>query len=166
MIRTTHTDDALLADMVFRVDPFTLAAPCWSVRVAYQLPPITISTLAVPKEKVTTMPIRTVEETKAPSRLHVRGGISSKTDYMEVLAELNKNQKGVALIVDMDRAAWAETKKPEVTFANSLRRRFEMSGLQLTAYMTAPFQITVRRLTAIEVREREASKKTRKPRSK
>jgi hypothetical protein len=150
------------ADKVAIRDPFQLATPCHVVRVWYQLPPVTIDTKDVPKEKVHIMAIRTVEESKAPVRLFVRGGISSKTDYMEVIAELNKNQKGVALIVDMDKTAWETVKKPEVTFANSLRRRFELSGLPVTAYMSAPFQITVRKFSALELKEKEAGKGKRK----
>jgi hypothetical protein len=166
VVTVVHLGDVIHAGKLATVDPFQLAAPCYSIRVWHQLPPETINTSDVPKEKIHVMPIHTIEESKAPARLFVRGGISSKTDYMEVLAELNKNQKGVALVVDMDKTAWANVKKPEVTFANSLRRRFEMSGLALTAYMSAPFQITVRKYTQLELKEKEAGKGKREPRKK
>lgn len=109
------------------------------------------------------MAIRTIEEAKAPARLHVRGGISSKSDYVELLQALNNAQKGQAFVVDMDPKGWVNAQgqpmaKAEVVFANSLRRRFEASALPITAYQSGNMQITVRRLTAVELKEREAGK--------
>ena len=109
------------------------------------------------------MAIRTVEAAAAPQRLFVRGGISSKQDYIDLLGALNNADKTKAFIVDMDPKAWVKSDgspidKPEVVFANSLRRRFDMSGLPVTAYMSGTMQITVRRLTPIELKEREAGK--------
>lgn len=164
-IRVLDVRDNRTASYLKGRDPFLLADPSWKVRVWSQLPPEVVNTSDV--KRINNMPIRTVAENAAPSRIHVRGGISSKQDYMDVLAELNKNQKGVAIIVDMDKAAWVNEngepmKNPEVVFAGSLRRRFELGGLSLTAYQSGSLQITVRRLTALEVKEREASAKRRK----
>lgn len=113
------------------------------------------------------MPIRTVLATAAPARLFVRGGISSKQDYIDLLSALGTAKPDQAFIVDMDPAAWVGSDgkpmdKPEVLFANSLRRRFEASALPITAYMSGKLQITVRRLTAIEQKERAAGKGKRK----
>lgn len=114
------------------------------------------------------MAIRTVSATAAPARLFVRGGISSKQDYIDILSALNtEKDASKAFIVDMDPKAWVKSDgtpipKPEVVFANSLRRRFEASGLAITAYMSGSNQITVRRLTPLEIKEREASARKRK----
>lgn len=139
------------------------------VRVWYQLPPETYVDYAAEKryqtrkDKETIMAIRTVEATQAPARLFKRGGISSKQDYIDLLAALNNAKPNQAFIVDMDPKDWVDDKgapmsKPEVTFANSLRRRFEAGGLAITAYMSGKNQITVRRLTALEIKELEAGK--------
>lgn len=113
------------------------------------------------------MAIRTVVATAAPPRLYVRGGISSKNDYVELLTALGTAKPDQALIVDMELKDWVNSEgtpldKPEVLFANSLRRRFEMSGLAVTAYMSGKAQVTVRRLTALEQKERAAGKGRRK----
>jgi hypothetical protein len=166
MITTVHTPDALRDIETLRaVDPFQLAVPCYIRRVYHQLPPETQTTVVrlTPFEELKKlMAIRTVEATAAPARLFKRGGISSKADYIELLAALNTAKPTQAFIVDMDRAAWEGVNKPEVAFANNLRRRFEVMGVPITAYMSAPFQITVRRLTALEQKEREAGKGKRK----
>jgi hypothetical protein len=165
MITTVHTAAALRDMEAMRaVDPFQLAVPCYMRRVYHQLPPETLTTVVrlTPEQELHLMAIRTVEATAAPARLFKRGGISSKQDYIELLAALNGAKPTQAFIVDMDKAAWDGVKKPEVTFANNLRRRFEATGVPITAYMSAPYQITVRRLTALEQKEREAGKGRRK----
>lgn len=114
------------------------------------------------------MAIRTVEASKAPARLHVRGGISSKSDYVEVLSALNNLKADQAIVVTMDPKAWVKEDgttpmdKAEVIFANSLRRRFEAAALTITAYQSGKGEITVRRLTAMEIKERQAGKGKRK----
>ena len=149
-------------------DPFIHAIPCWRVRVWHLLPPVTFNTNDVSKEKITRMPIRTIAEAQAPARMFVRGGkVASKQDYLDVIAALNKNEKGVALIVDMDPKAWVEAdgtpiKKPETVLAVALRRRFEDNGLMVTAYQSGPMQLTVRRLTPLEIKERESGNGKRK----
>lgn len=167
-VRVEHVnlDDLNLADMVRSYDPFQLSAlrlhQVWAM-----LPPETLNTIPLvePNRTLerTLMAIRTVEATAAPQRLFKRGGISSKQDYIDLLAALNNAKPNQALIVDMDPKAWVDEhgqplKKPEVIFANSLRRRFEMSGLAITAYMSGNLQVTVRRLTALEIKEKEANK--------
>lgn len=110
------------------------------------------------------MPVKVIDVTKAPARMFVRGGISSKSDYVELLGVLNTLKPDQAATVDMDPKAWVKEDgttpmdKPEITFANSLRRRFEASGLPITAYMSGKLQVTVRRLTALEIKERQAGK--------
>jgi hypothetical protein len=156
---------------VFQHDPFILAAPCWRRRVILELPPEppprpTREQLEK-AERERIMAIRTVEASAAPQRLFIRGGISSKQDYVDLLQALNSADKSKAFVVDMDPKAWVKQDgsamdKPEVTFANSLRRRFDASGLPVTAYMSGTMQVTVRRLTAIELKEREAGKGKRK----
>jgi hypothetical protein len=159
------------------LDPFQLSAPCWRVRI--ELPPVTVTTVVklspvdevkklITKEIGKLMAIRTVEATKAPARLFVRGGISSKADYVELLAALSNAKPDQAFIVDMDPKAWVKEDgvtpldKPEVIFAGSLRRRFEASALPIIAYMSGKLQVTVRRLTALEQKEKAAGKGKRK----
>lgn len=166
-MRQIELDDRMCS-MLTASDPFLeFTCPCWMTRVWFMLPPETINTKNVPKEKVQIMPIRTVEATKAPARMFVRGGISSKSDYVELLAALNNLKPDQAAVVDMDPKSWVKEDgtpmdKPEITFANSLRRRFEASGLQVTAYMSGKMQITVRRLTPLELKEKQAGKGKRK----
>lgn len=108
------------------------------------------------------MAIRTVEASAAPARLFKRGGISSKQDYIDLLTALNNAKPNQAFIVDMDPKSWEGINKPEVTFANSLRRRFEQGAIAVTAYMSGQYQVTVRRFTALELKERDASANRRK----
>lgn len=191
-VTVTNADDARLRDMLLQHDPFQKSIPCWRQYVWALLPPETIDTTRCTcrrryngsmsqheqscnrrqyESKVTVMAIRTVEATAAPARLFKRGGISSKQDYIDLLTALNNVKPTQALIVDMDPKAWLNDdgtpmKKPEVTFANSLRRRFEASGVAVTAYMSGTNQITVRRFTAMELKEREAGKGKRGRKSK
>jgi hypothetical protein len=159
-------------------DPFVLSIPCWKAKVLPQLPPELPNKISrsemVNREKFQQqiqerdrMAIRTIEASKAPARMFVRGGISSKTDYVELLGALNNLKPEQAAIVDMELKDWVKSDgtpmdKPEIVFANSLRRRFEMAGLPITAYMSGKAQVTVRRLTAMEIKERQAGKGKRK----
>jgi hypothetical protein len=149
-------------------DPFQLAMPCWQQRVYHQLPPETQTTVVrlTPQEEIKIMAIRTVAATAAPARIHVRGGISSKSDYVDVLNALNAPtfKADQALIVDMDAKSWVKQDnspipKAELVFAGSLTRRFTASGVPVIAYMSGNMQVTVRRLTALEQKERTARKK-------
>lgn len=165
MITVLHAADAAERERLQVADPFQLAAPYWKTRVYHLLPPETQTTVVrlSPAEELHHMAIRTVAATAAPPRVFVRGGISSKQDYIDLLTALNTVKPDQALIVDMDAKAWVDAsgqpiKKPEVVFANSLRRRFEASALPITAYMSGALQVTVRRLTALEQKERAASK--------
>lgn len=179
-VSTTATEGVRThAEKLNRMDPFVLGPPCWMVRVYPQLPaepPTRIPASEITRrdqERVrelerTRMAIRTVTIDQAPARLHVRGGISSKQDYIEILQAINnaKDPKQ-AFIVDMDPAIWVDEhgkpmEKPEVVFANSLRRRFEASALPITAYQSGKLQITVRRFTALELKEKESGKGKRK----
>jgi hypothetical protein len=169
-VRTVN--DARQLATVAQADPFQLAEPSWLVRVCQQLPPerpprIPASEiLRRDKEKIA-MAIKIVEAKSAPARLFVRGGISSKSDYVDVLTALSDMKKDQALVVDMDPKAWVDAtgkplEKPEIVFANSLRRRFELGGLTITAYMSGKMQVTVRRLTELEIREKASGKGKRK----
>lgn len=168
MITVRHDADRRLSEWLALHDPFQRAAPCHTVRVYHQLPPETQTTVIrlTPQEEIKLMAIRTVEATKAPARLFVRGGISSKSDYLDVLNALNTLKPTDAIIVDMDAKAWVKADgsaiaKPEVVFANSLRRRFDASAIPITAYISGNLQITVRRLTALEQKERASRKGNR-----
>jgi hypothetical protein len=166
-LRQVELDDELCGK-IYAADIFVqFTCPCWMTRVALMLPPETVNTKDVPKEKIHTMPIRTMEASRAPARMFVRGGISSKSDYVELLATLNNLKPDFAAVVDMDPKSWVKDDgtpmdKPEITFANSLRRRFEVGGMPITAYMSGKLQVTVRRLTALEQKERASGKGKRK----
>lgn len=142
-------------------DPFVCAAPCWRVRVWPSLPVTPVVTTSrqqlLDKEKKL-MAIRTVPEAQAPVRIFKMGIVANKQDYQDVMAALMKNEKGVALIVDMDPAAWAGVDKPETKFASTLRRRFEDKGLAITAYQSGKMQITVRKATPLDARAKRKSK--------
>lgn len=169
MIRVISENDRREIELIRSRDPFQLAVPCYMRRVYHQLPPETQTTVVrlTSQKEIKQMAIRTVVATAAPSRLFVRGGISSKNDYIELLTALGTAKPDQALIVDMELKEWVKPDgspldKPEVLFANSLRRRFELSGLAVTAYMSGKGQVTVRRLTALEQKERAAGKGKRK----
>jgi hypothetical protein len=51
-VRITSERDIQLRDRIQERDPFYYAAPCWFVRIWYQLPPETINTNDVPQEKI------------------------------------------------------------------------------------------------------------------
>lgn len=128
---------------------------------------MTVVRLTPEEEFKKLMAVQTVPAASAPARLFVRGGISSKSDYIDLLNAVNQSKDpNVAFVVDMDPKAWVKPDgsvldKPEVVFANSLRRRFEASALPITAYMSGNMQITVRRLSALEQKEKAAGKGTR-----
>lgn len=169
-IHTINESDRVLREKLLSNDPFIHSAPCWKIRVWHLLPPETINTRPTrfqleKKDKELIMSIRTIESSQAPQRLRTRGGgISSKQDYSDLLAALNTVQKNQALIVDMTPGTWEGIKKPESTFALNLRLRFQRSGLPITAYMSGPMQVTVRRLTDLEQKELASGKGKRGPR--
>lgn len=169
--------DVAMCSKLYAVDPFLqFSCPCWMTRVSFMIAEWEGSIINMrptrqqleKRDKDKIMAIRTVAAAQAPARLFIRGGISSKQDYIDILQALGSLKADQAAIVDMDAKAWVKSDgsgpmdKPEVTFANSLRRRFEQGGLNITAYQSGTMQVTVRRLTALEIKEKEAGKGKRK----
>jgi hypothetical protein len=154
--------DVLLSGMVLAYDPFQLAAPCWKVRVLPSLPP---EYRRISIEELTNMSLRPVPVAEAPARL--KGNLmSSNVDFNIVLGAIrNPENKGKALIVTLEDVMWTSQKngtpaypKPEVAFANLLRRYFEREKLAITAYQSGKMEVTVRPMNQTEIAHAKSKK--------
>jgi hypothetical protein len=149
MLHVIHPDDLKVYGFIQANDPFYLGTlPCWMSRVWPLLPPEVVK---ISVEELNRMPIKVVEEKEAPARAHKRGVVSGTKDYNEVMQALRLPAKpGSAMVVTMTESEWATVKKPEVSFAYSLRRYFESKGLALTAYQSGKLEVTIRKATALD----------------
>src|SRR4029077_8327557 len=152
MLTTLHAADARMREQIAVRDPFQLAPPLWRVRPFPFLPPLTINTIENIPKGVIFMPLKVVTPEQAPARLHARGTVSTKPEYSEVITWLRDpaTAKNPTAIVTLNDAGWASVKKPETSFAYSLRRLFESKGIALTAYQSGKMEVTIRRKTAAE----------------
>jgi len=101
------------------------------------------------------MPVKVVEFAEAPRRLKTRGTVGSSQDYTDVMREIrNPANKGKAFIVTLDAKQFESVKKPEISFAYTLRRYFEKEGTAWTAYQSGKLEVTVRSLTKAEAEAR------------
>ncbi len=140
-----------MAENISLQDPFQLATTPLR-EVAPLLPPQTINTLT---EEYKHMPVKIVAENVAPSRMFKKGTVSTKQDYSDVMIALRDLKAGQALVVTMDPKAWEGVKKPETTFAATLRRGFEIKNLQITAYQSAKMEITIRKASPLDPKKKK-----------
>lgn len=96
------------------------------------------------------MAIKTVAVAQAPDRFFKRGIITVKQDYVDVMRALTQMKQGEALIVTMTQADWVGVEKPETKFGYTLRRYFESKAVDITAYQSGPFEVTIRKATALD----------------
>jgi hypothetical protein len=155
MLTIVDDRDRTERDHLAVTDPFQLATPAWQHYTMFLLPPERVE---ITIEERNRMPLKVVEYSEAPRRLKGGSGPSSKTEYTEVMQAIrDPKNKGKAFVVTMGDE-WKDVKKPEITFAMSLRRYFTVEQVNWTAYQSGKNEVTVRQMSRAELDAKNAKK--------
>jgi hypothetical protein len=150
MLTGTNNSDIIVKKWIVANDPFQFAEPCWYRQTLNRLPQETFSTVNRDElRRRDLMAIRTIQESEAPVRMFKRSGISNTGEFSDVLTAMRTVRKDQALVITLESKSFLDgsVKKPEVTFAYTLRRYFAKNGIMATAYMSAKNEVTIRHAT-------------------
>lgn len=148
MIRTFDQNDWQLAQRLNALDPFQLAQPLWinPKRVLEMLPEV-LPNMRPTREQIRQreidMAVKFIEERSAPARLHARGVISGTPEYRDTLNAIRDIPAGKAIVITLESEELLKGKKPETTFAYTIRRYLAAHNIAATAYQSGKAEVVV-----------------------